>query len=152
MNKRVLKYIIFIAVIGLLAFIISHFFIQIAVIHGDSMKPTYSDGNIVFVKKQYNSISKGDIVIGKKNGIQFIKRVVGIEGDKLVIIDGILYVNDEMDKRYSNIKESGKLGDIVELGKDEYFLLGDNINNSTDSRSEEIGIVNKNDIFGIVIN
>ena len=151
MNNSIIKYLIGIASVGLFAFIISTYFFQVAIVHGSSMEPTYSDGNVIFVKKQYESIDRNDVIIGKQNGIFFIKRVVGIEGDRLVIIDGNLYVNDELIGMYTDIEDSGVLENTVELQKDEYFVLGDNVNNSIDSRSDKLGIIKEESIIGKVI-
>ena len=115
------------------------------------MLPTYKNGQIVFIKKKYNSISKDDIVIGKKNGITFIKRVVGVPHDKLIIKEGNLYINDELYEKYKDIENEGILNDLLILNENEYFIMGDNVNHSSDSRENKIGIINKEDIFGIVI-
>ncbi len=151
MNKNILKYIIFILIIGITVFIVTKFFFQIAFVNGDSMLPTYKSGQIVFIKKNINSISKDDIIIGRKNGITFIKRVVGVPNDKLIIKDGKLYINDKIYDKYKDIENGGILNNLLVLKENEYFIMGDNVNHSSDSRENKIGIINKENIFGIVI-
>lgn len=151
MKNKVLWFVISISIIGFIAFIISTFFYQVATVYGDSMLPTYKNGSMVIVKKNYSKIDRDDIIIGKKNKITFIKRVVGIPHDKLIIKDNKLYVNDILNEKFTDIKESGVLSEEIELKNNEYFVLGDNVNYSVDSRYKGFGIIDKSLIDGIVI-
>jgi signal peptidase I len=76
--------------------------------------------------------------------------VIGVPGDELYIKKGVLYVNDEAVEQYFNdkIADSGILDSKVTLGDDEYFVIGDNVNSSEDSRSANIGMVKKSYIIG----
>lgn len=150
MNKSIIKFLIFVAVVGTIAYVINAKFIQMAYVNGDSMLPTYKNDDIIFINKNYKSINREDVIIGKKNNITFIKRVVAIENDKIIIKDGKLYINDKPYDRYENIDYAGIALEEITLKKGEYFVLGDNINHSMDSRYNEIGIIKKYHIIGVV--
>lgn len=144
--------------IGLIsAIIIKLFFWDCMKISGDSMLNTFHDGDIVLLDKTVDEFDRNDIVVAYYQfGIfhkKIIKRVIGLPNEKVQIIKGSIYVNDE---KLSNdidvyIEEAGIASVPVYLGEDEYFLLGDNRNNSNDSRSNEIGIIPKSHIVGLVL-
>ena len=152
MNKRIIIFIISLFIIGLLAYIVSTYFVGVGFINGDSMLPTYNNGNIVLIKKRNYKIEKDDIVVVKKNNLIIIKRIVGVPHDTLIVKEGKLYINNEVNAKYNNIQDEGILKDEVVLNKNQYFIIGDNYNNSIDSRSNEIGIIEKNNIIGKIIN
>ena len=150
MDKKIIMFIIFGVALFIVSYIVSTQFVELAYVSGDSMYPTYKNDDIVFINKKYKSIERDDIVLAKKNNIVMIKRVIGIENDKILIKDGILYVNDEVYEKYKNIEYDGIVNEELILGPNEYFVLGDNINKSIDSRYKEIGIIKKSQIIGIV--
>lgn len=130
-------------------FILSKYIYQLGFVSGISMAPTLNDKEIILIKKFKINVNRNDIVLIKKNNKTIIKRVIGTPGDELKIIDGYLFVNN---KKYENdiFNYSGNLENAIELSKNEYFVLGDNRNNSIDSRYDEIGIIKKNEIKGII--
>ena len=79
-----------------------------------------------------------------------MKRVVAVPGDTLYIKNGMLYVNGEIEEDYfdDKIAEPGLAENEITLGEDEYFVIGDNCNNSEDSRSANIGNIKKEHIIG----
>lgn len=151
MNKKFIKFLIAVIITVSIAFIINTFFVEIAFINGDSMLPDYKDGSVVFINKNYKKIDNGDVIVGKKNDIIFIKRVVAQENDRVVIKDGYLYINDQLIEKYGVIIEPGILSEEIVLSHDEYIVLGDNINSSIDSRNKQIGVISSKNIIGIVM-
>lgn len=144
--KNVLKIII----IGIICFLVSKYIFSLCVVHGNSMSPTLKDKQIVFEIKIVNKINYNDIVVIKKGNLKIIKRVVGKPKDKLIIKDNYLYVND---KKYNDIfiNDAGNLRNLLILNDNEYFVLGDSINNSIDSRDNKIGVIKINEIKGKII-
>ena len=134
---------------GISVLLINIFFYQICFVHGESMNPTLKDRDITVIKKYNLKLSYGDILVIRKDNKIIIKRLVGLPGDK-IRIDNYLYVNDKkMDNLYTENK-----GDIISeilLKENEYFVLGDNRQNSIDSRFEEIGTIKKDEIIGKLV-
>jgi len=124
---------------------------------GSSMEPSLYNGQAIFLNKLVYKVSSpktGDVVVFLPNGNEkshyYVKRVVGVPGDTLYIKNGILYVNNETVEEYFNdeIAEPGILENSVTLQEDEYFVIGDNCNNSEDSRSANVGTIKKEYIIG----
>lgn len=145
-----MKSIKYILIIGIVCFIISKFFVSFCIVHGSSMSPTYKDKSIVLESKIITNIKRDDVVVIKKNNLKIVKRIIGIPNDKMIVKAGYIYINEI---KYNNlyINDPGILINEVILGKDEYFVLGDNIDNSIDSRFSEIGIIKKEEIKGKII-
>lgn len=127
---------------------------------GESMEPTlYNSQNVLINKASYIIFSpkSGDIVAfypnGNKKTHYYIKRIVAVPGDRVVIKDGHLYINDEIYKdeaKYDYIEDPGLAENEITLQRNEYFIMGDNRNCSEDSRDGNIGPVNKKQIEGKV--
>ena len=124
---------------------------------GPSMEPSLYNGQKIFLNRLIYKVASprvGDVIVFLPNGNEkshyYVKRVVGVPGDTLYIKNGLLYVNEETVEEYFNdrIAEPGLLESEVTLGEDEYFVIGDNCNNSEDSRSANIGSVRKSYIIG----
>lgn len=123
---------------------------------GVSMEPTLYNGQQIFINRFLYTISTpkvGDVVVFLPNGNQnthyYVKRVVAEPGDRVRIEDGILYVNGEVSEWViSKITDSGIAENEFVLASGEYFCIGDNPNNSEDSRSANIGPVKEADIIG----
>ncbi|MDE6221719.1 MAG: signal peptidase I [Lachnospiraceae bacterium] len=124
---------------------------------GPSMEPSLYNGQKIFLNRLIYKVASpkaGDVIVFLPNGNEkshyYVKRVVGVPGDTLYIKSGVLYVNDEAVEEYFNdtIAEPGLLESEVTLADDEYFVIGDNCNNSEDSRSANIGTVKKSYIIG----
>ncbi|MCM3160302.1 MULTISPECIES: signal peptidase I [Metabacillus] len=145
-----------------LAMIIRIFLFEPYLVEGSSMDPTLHDGDRLFVNKTLKfigEIDKGDIVIidGKEENIRYVKRVIGVPGDKVSAQDGKVYVNGTViEEPYldSNEKEAESIGidltddfEEIEVPNGNYFVMGDNRLNSMDSRNG-LGLIEKDRILG----
>ncbi len=125
---------------------------------GAAMEPALYNGQAVFINRflyLMTTPKRGDVVVflpnGNENAHYYVKRVAAVPGDNVEIRDGVLYVNDEESEWVQErIADAGIAASRFILGKGEYFCIGDNPNNSEDSRSANIGPVNETDIIGKV--
>ena len=123
---------------------------------GVSMEPTlYNEQQVLMNRFAYllSTPKHGDVVAflpnGNENAHYYVKRVVAVPGDHIRIADGVLYVNGlESEWCTEKILEPGIAENELTLKSGEYFCIGDNPNNSEDSRSANIGPVSEDDIFG----
>ena len=124
-------------VMGVLLYIVIFNLFHPFVVSGPSMEPTFHDENLVLSTDKFTkeSLSYGDIVVAFMDGQRVIKRIVALPGDNVLIEDGILYVNGEPSEyNFAPIDNAGMLSEGTSLSSDEFILLGDNRNNSLDSR------------------
>ena len=138
-------------------FITTNVFVKTSV-SGTSMEPTLKEGQVVIVNKlEYyiKSPKRNDVIVYKQSNKEHsyfeIKRVIGLPGETVKIKNGIVYINDEAIKekvKTEAISNSGLAEEGVKLDDNEYFVLGDNRNDSEDSRFAGIGNVLKNEILG----
>lgn len=138
----------------LICALISAFVCRLALVSGDSMKPTYRNFEFVLVNRTAESYEVGDVVAVKlDNGRMIIKRIAAASDDEIRIIDGKLFVNSEPSAIYSDVRfdYAGSAENTVKLSNDEYFVIGDNVAQSRDSRYDDVGIIKYDDIVGKVL-
>jgi len=146
-----------VCVLAVSAFIISKYYVQLMLIQGKSMEPTYHSMSLVVIDKHSKKFEVGDVVACKVDNIKgvVVKRIVAGPNDKIQIKDGMLYVNDEISEEMREGKTISYAG-IVEtpyvLGEEMYFLIGDNYEESHDSRYSDFGPVGQSNIIGKIIN
>lgn len=147
--------VVFLAVF--LAFVLTYFVGLRTTVIGVSMEPSLTNGQGILVNRfAYRMLSPkvGDVVVflpnGNLNAHYYVKRVVAVPGQTVLIEDGILYVDGEpFDEEVTDlIASAGIAENEVKLSGDEYFVMGDNVNSSEDSRSANIGPIHKNTIVG----
>ena len=123
---------------------------------GVSMENTLYNGQQILVNRLSYLLfgpKEGDIIVftpnGNRNTHLYVKRVVAVPGDTVSIKDGKLYINNTIvDYGYDKIMDAGIVESEIVLASDEYFVMGDNCNNSEDSRSGNIGPVTRDMIEG----
>ncbi len=138
------------------AFFLVYFIGMRTSVIGVSMENTLYSGQQILVNRlSYLLLSPdvGDIVVfqpnGNRNSHYYVKRVVAVPGDRVQIKDGKLYVNGSIvDYGYDKIMDPGIAENELTLEADEFFVMGDNCNNSEDSRSGNIGPVSRGMIEG----
>ena len=147
-----------IALVLLVAFLmVIGFGVQTTVV-GQAMSDTLNSGDKIFMNRFLYLIGNpkaGDVIVFLPNGNEkshyYVRRVVGVPGDKVWIKDGALYINGKLyeeAKEVASMTEAGIAETEIQLGQDEYFVLGDNRNNSEDSRYANIGNIKKEYIIG----
>lgn len=124
---------------------------NIAIVHGDSMYPVLHDKDIVITEKSFVPERNDIITLTVKDDTFYIKRVIGLPGETVQIIDGYVYINGE---KYADVvdiqmEDAGLFTEPQIIPEDHYFVLGDNRNHSIDSRA--LGLMHKDDITGRVI-
>lgn len=147
-----------IAVVCLLAFVSVWYFGQKVSTVGDSMKPVLQNGDVVLVNRiVYNASrpKRGDIIVfkpkGNENSHYYIKRIIGLPGETVEIIENHVYINGEKlkeDYKTTDINDVGIVSEKMQLASDEYFVLGDDRENSEDSRNADAGNVKRSYIYG----
>lgn len=153
MKKETKKELIIYGSIILAIILIRTFIVTPVRVNGTSMHPTLKDGEIMILNKidyVFNDIERFDIVVVKTDNNKIIKRVIGLPGETLKYENNTLYVNGkEIEEPY--LKEGTSDFNLTELGykklpKDCYFVMGDNRDNSNDSRL--LGCIKEKNIEG----
>jgi signal peptidase I len=151
-------WILYIAIIIGLALFIITFVGQRTSVSGRSMETTLHDGDQLIVDKisyRFRNPRRFDIIVFPyqyEENVFYIKRIIGMPGETIQVKDGYTYINGrklESDVYGAEVMESGGIAsEPVVLGKDEYFVLGDNRNHSSDSRDPSVGVLTRKDLLG----
>ncbi len=155
---KISKWMFQIIIVVLLAFVCVWYFGQRVSVVGDSMKPILENGDVVLVNRiAYNTgrPKRGDVIVfkpkGNENSHYYIKRIIGLPGETVSIVENNVYIDGEkLEEAYDTtaIDNVGVVGDKLTLGSDEYFVLGDDRQNSEDSRDADVGNVKYSYIYG----
>ena len=157
MKKEILSWVFYIAFVLVLTWVIITFVGQRTRVDGRSMMNTLHDGDNLIVEKlsyRFSDPKRFDIIVFPPTGTKeyYIKRIIGLPGETVQIDEnGNIYINGELlEENYGaeTIQNPGRAAKPITLGDDEYFVMGDNRNNSKDSRSEEVGNVKRSQIIG----
>ena len=156
--KEIGNWIFIVGMAMFLAFFVVYSIGTVTSVIGVSMENSLYNGQKVMINRlsyMLFSPQKGDVIVfqpnGNKNSHYYIKRVIAVPGETVQIMDGKVYVDGELEAdsdSYDKIADAGVAENEIQLGDDEFFVLGDNINNSEDSRSTNIGNVQRDTIIG----
>ena len=156
--KEILSTSVYLLVVLLVTYLIVNYVGQRTQVVGSSMESTLSDGDNLIVDKityRFQDPERYDIIVFPfkyEKSTYYIKRIIGLPGENVRIDNnGVIYVNGEiMNENYGRevILDPGVAKNEITLGEDEYFVIGDNRNNSTDSRDPMVGNIHRDDILG----
>ena len=142
------------------AYLLVYFFGQRRTNIGSSMDTTLSGGDEVLINTlayEFSGPDRGDIICfkpgGNKSSRSSIKRVIGLPGETIQIREGMIYIDGQLyleTKNFPVMTNPGMAAEPMTLGDTQYFVLGDNRNNSEDSRFADVGLVSSNMIEGHV--
>ena len=151
-------WLLYILIIIGLTYLIITFVGQRTRVSGSSMETTLSNGDNLIVDKltyHFKEPKRYDIIVFPykyEENTYYIKRIIGLPGETVQVIDGYTYINGEQlvgDIYGTEVMEAaGIAAEAITLGEDEYFVLGDNRNHSSDSRDPSVGILKRKDLMG----
>lgn len=143
MKKEILSWVLTLGSAVVIALLIRTFLFEPIRVDGASMMDTLENGEVMFVTKPeylFGQPQRGDVVICRYPGRTeyFVKRLMGIPGDTIRVVNNVVFINGEqMDEPYLTDERNDdgfSMSDFV-LGEDEYFVMGDNRDNSHDCRN-----------------
>ena len=155
--KELAGWLLYIVLIIALTWIVVTFVGQRTEVSGSSMETTLSDEDQLIVDKmtyRFRDPKRYDIVVFPyqyQDNTYYIKRIIGLPGETVQILSGMVYIDGmRLDEHYGNeiMENPGIAEEPLTLGEDEYFVLGDNRNNSSDSRASDVGLIHRKDLIG----
>lgn len=156
--KEILSTSIYLVVVLLATYLIITYVGQRTRVNGSSMEPMLTNGDNLIVDKisyRFNEPERYDIIVFPfkyEEKTYYIKRIIGLPGETVQIDDaGNIYIDGELlEESYGKevINDAGRASEPITLLDDEYFVLGDNRNDSSDSRVESVGNIKRDDIIG----
>ena len=155
--KEIFGWILYILVVICVTYLIVTYVGQRTKVSGPSMEETLHDGDNLIVDKisyRFREPERFDIIVFPYQYAEdtfYIKRIIGMPGETVQIIDGEVYIDGEvLGENYGAevMVNAGIAADPIELGEDEYFVLGDNRNHSSDSRDPNVGVLTREELIG----
>lgn len=151
LKKSICDWIIPIFIAVVIAILINRFIVFKIEIPSESMVPTLNVGNKLFASRVYSpeNLNRGDLVVFyfEPENKLYIKRLIGLPNDKIIINNGIVSINDEiLIENY--VKNQEEFNGEYKVPKGKYFFLGDNRDNSSDSRYWKNPYIDSEDIIG----
>lgn len=159
--REVIEMFIYVVFVIVAVWVVITFVGQRTEVSGDSMYNTLEDGDNLWIDKlsyRFKDPERFDIVVFPYHDSEvfYIKRIIGLPGETIRIDEeGNIYINGEIleeDYGYETISPNmiGRADEEIKLGEDEYFVMGDNRNDSKDSRFEEVGNIHRDEFEGKV--
>lgn len=155
--RELLGWVAYLLIVIGLTYCIITFIGQRTRVSGHSMENSLHDGDNLIVDKvsyRFRSPKRFEIVVFPykyKKDTYYIKRIIGLPGETVQVIEGYVYINGEkLDESYGleEMRDPGIAEVPIQLGDDEYFVLGDNRNHSSDSRDSSVGVLKRKDLIG----
>ncbi len=155
--REALGWVLYILLIIGITYLIITYIGQRTKVDGHSMEPTLSDGDNLIVDKlsyRFRDPERYDIIVFPykyQENTYYIKRIIGLPGETVQVKNGEVYINGELlGETYGaeSMTNSGIAEEPITLGENEYFVLGDNRNHSSDSRDPSVGILTRDDLIG----
>lgn len=155
--QELMEWILYLLVIIVLTYLIITFVGQRTKVDGHSMEPTLSHGDNLIIDKlsyRFHDPERYDIIVfpyQHAENTYYIKRIIGLPNETVQIKDGYVYINGvKSEEHYGKevMRDAKMAADPIVLGEDEYFVLGDNRNNSSDSRDPSVGVLHRNQLLG----
>ena len=155
--KELAGWLLYIVLIIAFTWFVATFVGQRTEVSGSSMETTLSDKDQLIVDKmtyRFRDPKRYDIVVFPyqyQDNTYYIKRIIGLPGETVQILSGMVYIDGmRLDEHYGNeiMENPGIAEEPLTLGEDEYFVLGDNRNNSSDSRASDVGLIHRKDLIG----
>lgn len=155
--KELLGWVLYIGIIIGLTYFIVTYVGQRTMVSGDSMETALQDGDNLIVDKisyRFREPERFEIIVFPyryAENTYYIKRIIGLPEETIQIIDGYVYIDGErLEENYGleRMESAGIAADPIVLDKDEYFVLGDNRNNSSDSRVSSVGVLKREELIG----
>lgn len=155
--REILGFLVYVGIVVGITFFIITFVGQRTYVSGSSMENTLSHGDNLIVDKityRFSDPKRYDIIVfpfRHEENVYYIKRIIGLPGETIQIQDGSIYINGEiLNESYGRevMKNAGLAEDPITLGEDEYFVLGDNRNDSMDSRDPGVSTIHRGEIIG----
>ncbi len=155
--REILGFLLYVMMVVGITFFIITFIGQRTYVSGSSMENTLHHGDNLIVDKltyRFSKPKRYDIIVFPfryQEKTYYIKRIIGLPGETIQIQDGVIWIDGEvLQESYGRevMKNAGLAAYMITLGEDEYFVLGDNRNDSTDSRDPSVGVIHKDEIIG----
>ena len=156
--KEILSTSLYLLCVLVVCFLLIKYVGQRTQVEGSSMESTLCDGDNLLVDKisyRFHDPERFDIIVFPyryEKNTYYIKRIIGLPGETVQIdFDGNIYIDGVLlEEHYGKevIKKPGAAANPIKLGDDEYFVLGDNRNNSIDSRFEQVGKLKRSELIG----
>jgi len=158
--REMISTLLYLLIVLCITYFVIHYVGQRTEVWGASMESTLNHGDNLIVDKityRFRDPQRFDIIVFPfqyEEDTYYIKRIIGLPGETVQIgLDGTIYINGEvLEENYGReVIKPENVGIAIEpvvLGEDEYFVMGDNRNNSSDSRTEVVGNIHRDDIIG----